>query len=111
MKFTDDAANFKELHRRLVKQTDLPRFEPVTATLEALVKEGERLVAEQVRIGHRPPPPAARYPPPPPPPKPPPPPPPPQDAVMANKLSEEYLRFLKDAKKRGPGPGVGLGAE
>ena len=59
MKFTDDAANFKELHRRLVKQTDLPRFEPVTATLEALVKEGERLVAEQVRIGHRPPPPSA----------------------------------------------------
>ena len=30
---------------------------------------------------------------------------------MANKLSEEYLRFLKDAKKRGPGPGVGRGAE
>ncbi|KAI8473751.1 MAG: hypothetical protein J3K34DRAFT_164814 [Monoraphidium minutum] len=45
--FDAESSNFAEIHRRLVKQTDLPRFEPVTATLGMLVAEGERLVAEQ----------------------------------------------------------------
>lgn len=33
-----------------MKQTNLPQFEPVTATLDALVAEGERLVQEQVGL-------------------------------------------------------------
>ncbi|GBF99559.1 ribulose bisphosphate carboxylase oxygenase, chloroplastic [Raphidocelis subcapitata] len=74
--FDSDKADFSDLHRRLVKGADLPQFEPVTATLAALVAEGERLVAEQ-------------------------------DAVNANKLSEEYLKHLAAAKKR-RGVGIGL---
>lgn len=46
-RFGDDAADFTDLHRRLVKGKDLPQFKPVTATLDALVAEGERLVREQ----------------------------------------------------------------
>lgn len=45
--FDDEAADFKDVHRRLVKQKDLPQFTPVRATLDVLVAEGERLVAEQ----------------------------------------------------------------
>ncbi|KIZ00211.1 hypothetical protein MNEG_7747 [Monoraphidium neglectum] len=76
-KFDAEKINFSELHRRLVKQKDLPQFDPVTATLGMLVAEGERLVAEQ-------------------------------DAVNANKLSEEYLKHLREAKKRSAWGGIGL---
>lgn len=133
-KFTDESGDYAELHRRLVKGKDLPQFEPVTATLDMLVAEGERLVMEQVRVcvgggacgrgngtegavwglARRSGPPGqcrqdrARNPSPRPlQPSLPLTPPTPQDAVNANKLSEEYLRFLHEAKKR-KGAGIGL---
>lgn len=42
-----DQANFKEVHRRLIKREGLPVFEPVPITLDMLLAEGRRLVAEQ----------------------------------------------------------------
>lgn len=116
-----------------MKQTNLPQFEPVTATLGALVAEGERLVQEQVGGGcirsggasgsggvgaihgashhaaccHALP--CLQIATRPPRPLSLPACPAPQDHINSNKLSEEYLRVLREAKKRGRGPGVGMG--
>jgi hypothetical protein len=45
--FNADEANFKEVHRRLINKEGLPEFEPVQLTLQDLLAEGRRLVAEQ----------------------------------------------------------------
>jgi hypothetical protein len=49
---TEDLAsesNLSQISQRLLKQKDLPEFEPKDLTLDALFEEGERLVYE-VRI-------------------------------------------------------------
>ncbi|PSC73399.1 ribulose bisphosphate carboxylase oxygenase chloroplastic [Micractinium conductrix] len=43
----EENENMKELGKRLLKQEDLPVFEPVDLTLEMLMAEGRRLVQEQ----------------------------------------------------------------
>ncbi|WIA19725.1 hypothetical protein OEZ85_005651 [Tetradesmus obliquus] len=40
-------ANFKEVNRRLINKEGLPVFEPVAITVQDLLAEGRRLVAEQ----------------------------------------------------------------
>jgi hypothetical protein len=45
--FAEDEAIFKEVHRRLINKEDLPEFEPVQLSLQDLLAEGRRLVAEQ----------------------------------------------------------------
>jgi hypothetical protein len=39
--------NLSKISERLLRKKDLPMFEPVDLTLDALVEEGERLVYEQ----------------------------------------------------------------
>ncbi|EFN56322.1 hypothetical protein CHLNCDRAFT_144763 [Chlorella variabilis] len=43
----EDNQNMRELGRRLLRQEDLPQFEPVDLTLLMLMEEGRRLQAEQ----------------------------------------------------------------
>lgn len=38
----EDNENMRELGRRLLKQEDLPKFEPVQLTRDMLMAEGER---------------------------------------------------------------------
>ncbi len=42
-----EGANFKEVSRRLLAQEGLPELQPVSPTLDDLMAEGARLVAEQ----------------------------------------------------------------
>ena len=42
-----EGANMSEVSRRLLTGDGVPAFEPVTATLDALLAEGRRLIAEQ----------------------------------------------------------------
>jgi hypothetical protein len=49
---TDENENLKELGRRLVKQEDLPQFEPLQLTVDDLVVEGDRLVREQDNVNN-----------------------------------------------------------
>lgn len=42
--------NLQELGRRLVRQENLPKFEPVELTLKMLMREGDRLVREQEMV-------------------------------------------------------------
>ena len=44
---SDENENLKDLGRRLLRQEDLPQFEPVDLSLDMLLKEGRRLVMEQ----------------------------------------------------------------
>ncbi len=67
--FDSEDADFKEVHRRLINKEGLPEFEPVPLSLDMLLAEGRRLVAEQ-------------------------------DAVNSAKLSEEYMRGVKESKGR-----------
>jgi hypothetical protein len=45
-------ANFKEVNRRLINKEGLPEFEPVAVTLQDLLAEGRRLVAEQDAVNN-----------------------------------------------------------
>lgn len=47
---TSDEADMSDLSRRLVKKEDLPEFEPVKVTLDALFQEGDRLAQEQQHV-------------------------------------------------------------
>jgi len=47
---SDENENLKELGRRLVRQENLPEFEPVNLKVSDLVKEGERLIKEQDHV-------------------------------------------------------------
>jgi hypothetical protein len=45
-----DEAKVKEVNRRLLSKQGVPDFQPVPLTLEGLMAEGRRLVAEQDAI-------------------------------------------------------------
>jgi hypothetical protein len=47
---SDENENLKELGRRLVRQENLPEFEPVNLKVSDLVKEGARLIKEQDHV-------------------------------------------------------------
>ena len=42
-----DSGSMAKISERLVRQKDLPQFEPVDLTLDMVVEEGDRLVYEQ----------------------------------------------------------------
>eukprot|EP00878_Enallax_costatus_P019250 GHUV01020305.1.p1 GENE.GHUV01020305.1~~GHUV01020305.1.p1 ORF type:complete len:358 (+),score=81.86 GHUV01020305.1:442-1515(+) len=50
--FDAEDADFKEVHRRLINKEGLPEFEPVPLTLDLLLAEGRRLVAEQDAVNN-----------------------------------------------------------
>eukprot|EP01024_Parvocaulis_polyphysoides_P073597 TRINITY_DN9482_c0_g4_i2.p1 TRINITY_DN9482_c0_g4~~TRINITY_DN9482_c0_g4_i2.p1 ORF type:complete len:437 (-),score=50.92 TRINITY_DN9482_c0_g4_i2:275-1585(-) len=50
---SSEDVDLKELSRRLVKQEDLPKFEPLQLTLQNLVAEGIRLAGEQQRVNEQ----------------------------------------------------------
>eukprot|EP01025_Chloroclados_australasicus_P041759 TRINITY_DN44542_c0_g1_i1.p1 TRINITY_DN44542_c0_g1~~TRINITY_DN44542_c0_g1_i1.p1 ORF type:complete len:452 (-),score=43.86 TRINITY_DN44542_c0_g1_i1:356-1711(-) len=49
----DTEADLVELTRKLVKQEDLPKFEPLQLTLDMLIQEGDRLAREQELVNQQ----------------------------------------------------------
>jgi hypothetical protein len=48
-----ESSNTQEIGRRLLSKTGKPVLEPVTATLDMLLKEGRRLCLEQDRVNEQ----------------------------------------------------------
>lgn len=46
------SGSMAQISERLVRQKDLPQFEPVDLTLDMLMEEGDRLVYEQEMVNN-----------------------------------------------------------